>query len=241
MTLYEEAAPKHEPLREDTDITFTENQESVTWQEAEEVEFSVFRESGYVSTQEELARDYEIYDQSTGFALTRLGGMPAGSVRMIFHNPEVGFKTINDAEKGELTIDDSGKELLDQLDMTKVMEIGTISIPEHLRGKLESGLRLNSDLYGAIYAVSQARGIDWLIASFDHEYLDRFGKIFGASVTRIGPPKDYMGSPTVPVVINVEDAIQSVADVGLQDTFDSIHAVAAELKHEHRPAGPFGQ
>lgn len=241
MTIYEDAAPKPEVMREGVDITFTENPESTAWQQAEMVEFDVFHQSGYVNTQEELAKDYERYTPYTGFALTRLGGEPAGAVRMIFYSPEAGFKTTNDAAKGELTIDAQGEEMLTRVDPATIMEIGTISIPEELRGKLENGLRLNSDLYGAIYAVAKARSIDWLIASFDHEYLDRFGKIFGASITRLGPPKDYMGSPTVPVIINVEDAIQSVADVGLQDTFDSIHAVAAELKHEHRPAGPSSQ
>lgn len=241
MTIYEDAAPSREVMQRGTDITFTENPDSLTWHQAQEVEFKVFSESGYVKSQEELAKDYEVYDPYTGFALTRLAGEPAGAVRMIFHNPETGFKTTNDAQTGELTIDDEGWEFIAKLDPDTIMEIGTISIPEELRGELENGLRLNSDLYGAIYAISKARSIDWLIASFDHEYLERFGKIFGASITRLGPAKDYMGSPTVPVIINVEDAIQSVADVGLQDTFDSIHAVAAELKHEHRPAGPSSQ
>lgn len=210
------------------------DQASHLWQLAEDLEAEVFIGSGYVRTKQELATDYSKYTNSTEMVAYIDGGAVKGAIRIIKFEQGIGFKTIDDSTESDLVIDDTGKEFLFvNVDPTRAMEIGTISIEDESRGLTESGIHISTQLYGAIYESAQRNNVEWLLASFDEDYLSSFCKIFGPAVTILGPPKDYMGSKTVPVVIHVEQALQNIADIGLQDTFDSIRAVGQQLKHEY--------
>jgi hypothetical protein len=191
------------------------NPESKTWKDAIPVEAEVFKQAGYVRDSDEIQHTYERYEeQSTMYTLYHERAAAVGEIRIVTYDPETGFKTTQDIEDGELEVDENGKELLDKLDLTKTFEVATIGLDENFRTTPEEEFHPIMELYGTIYTYGFDNGLPNILASFDEKYLERFAGMYGDSLTRLGPAKVMMGSPTVPVLIDLNRMRESFKRMG---------------------------
>ena len=209
---------------------------SELWNAAINREADVFIGAGYVDNAEELEKDYQDYVPVSEMVAVVMGHDVEAAVRIIRYDQEIGFKTLNDAKKGRLVIDTTGQEFLEENvpELDSAIEIGTIAVREELRGESAEGFHITTVLYGAILEAAERHGADWLFASFDEMYLHSFIEgLVGDAVQLLGPPIDYLGSKTIPVVINTERAKENVALRGLSSMLDEMKVIGQQLKHEH--------
>jgi hypothetical protein len=205
-TRWEPAAlPETMPLSAPADTDFLQVQVlddpgSPDWQAAAQIEANVFIEKGYVKSPEELAEEYAPYLGSTAMIALKLDMRTVGALRVIDYDPTVGFKTEHDISEGRLLLDEQGEEIMANLDRYKTLEAGTIALPEELRAS--HGKKYAAILYGAFHVLVKSRNKDTAIASFDAGYFRGFARKYSDFVTAIGPAVHYMGSPTVPAVMD---------------------------------------
>lgn len=217
----------------DVELTLCHNPESKLWQEAATLEAQVFLENGYVSNAEELAEEYRPYIPNTRMmAATRNNGV-IGAMRIISYALGVGLKTVNDAKKGSLVLSEEGKDILNQLDLQRTVEVGTIALDKDHRSKSEAGSYTISGLYRGIYSLALQENTPNIIASFDEDYYERFSKLFGPSVLPLGPATDYMGSKTVPVVMNVDKLKEYFESINAQAYIDYMVTLGSTVKDEY--------
>lgn len=188
------------------------------WAQATGIEAEVFIEKEYVASAIELEKEYEPYLPSSEFILARLGNMAIGSVRCITGD-STGFKTVDDIEKGRLELSKEGSLLISEIPMDRMLEIGTLAVASEWRSQ-DHG-RAAVQLYGAILGYMNARDLTHVLASFDEDYFNNFKIIFGGTVDAIGPAVDYMGSPTVPAIMNVYDMHEHTRGIS-QELYDTI-------------------
>lgn len=211
----------------DFDLFMVTDPDSRQWQSAAGIEASVFIEKNYVKSQAELEEEYEPYLGQSDFLLaTSRDFGPVGSVRCIVDGP-AGFKTLNDIRVGRLTANPEGQSLVGSVPPEKMLEIGTLAVPAAFRSR-DNG-RVAAQLYGAIFGYMKPRELTHVIASFDGEYWGNFKGIFGDTVTAIGPPVDYMGSPTVPALMNVYDMHERTRELS-QELYDTIQRASERVK-----------
>lgn len=200
------------------------------WDEASQMEAVTFMRREYVKTPEELAEEYAPYLSETSMIVATRGatGEVSGCVRAVEYNPEIGFKTIDDALNPDapLEIDTTGWSALDKVDRGNIYEVGTIS------AKADAG----AELYGAIIGL----GLDkepkrgYVVASLDETVLmRRIIPVFGDAVQILGPAKDYIGSPTVPVLIDLEKAWKNSQDTDQVHHAFSRIADGRQMVHGH--------
>lgn len=190
------------------------NPESQVWKDAIPVEYEVFKQSGYVEDSDEIEHTYAPYETQSTMHTLYQEGVPIGEIRIIDYDPIVGFKTLDDIENGILEVDENGRERLDALDLTKTFEVGTIGLDENFRTTPEEEFHPIMLLYGTIYTYGHDNNRPNIIASFDEKYLERFAGMYGTSLTHLGPAKKMMGSPTVPVLIDLNRMQQSFKAMG---------------------------
>lgn len=200
------------------------------WQQGRAIEASVFMEKGYVQDGAKLAEEYAPYDPVTELIVVKRDGEPAGSTRVIHYDPAIGFKTLADIEQGRLKIDEMGKRMLNDLSLEKVFEVGTLAVTPEMRARPENEGRVAVSLYAALYAEANHHQTPFVLASFDENYYERFKGIFGSGVQALGPATDYMGSPTVPVLMNV-DVLTHHLDQNFPEMLTAIKDVAANVAH----------
>jgi hypothetical protein len=210
-------SPNFEKQTTDFVVKMTKDPTSAVWFDAAMVEYDIFKGAKYVGEPGELYEEYEKYnDECTMFALYD-GERTIGAIRIIDYNPDVDFKTINDAQQGLLDIDDEGWELIEDINPNDMFEVGTIGLDPEYRIKRGEGMHAVTQLYGVLFAYGAEHEKPHVLASFDERYLRRFERIYGPGVTRLGPAKMYMGSDTVPVLINLNDVHDYLQSAGLQD------------------------
>lgn len=223
-------SPETELAPRDTVNVYT-NPVSIGWYEAADVEAEIFIENEYVTSATELALEYEKYIAHTEFVSVSRNGSVEGSTRLIFYGEESGFKTLSDLANGRLELFYKEKEFIAGLPLAKTFEVGTLAVTKTMRGKPGDEGRLAVQLYGAIYAESVRHDTPYALASFDEEYLNRFKDLFGPGVRALGPAIDYMGSPTVPVIMDLPRLYDY-----LRENFQEVHkmaiAVANSLQHD---------
>ena len=125
-----------EPRSKGTNFVFAyeSNPDSWLWQQAQELEYQVFRDRDFVSNWEDYLQEYEPYRQSSDFIVCQtLDGEIAGAMRAIRFSG-AGFKTINDAREGKLVIDAEGQTTLDGLDLERTVVEFNIVANEEFRG-----------------------------------------------------------------------------------------------------------
>jgi hypothetical protein len=176
------------------------------WSDATNLEAITFIRRQFVGSSEELAEEYESYLSKTSMIVVRNPDTPdkvSACARMVDYDPNVGFKTTDDALNSDksLEISETGWETLDSIDHEDIAEVGTIS------ARAGAG----AELYGAIigFGLDREPGQEchFVIASLDEQVLTRLIKpLFGDSVKILGPAADYMGSMTVPILIDLERA-----------------------------------
>jgi len=198
-------------------VKMTQDPTSAIWFDAALVEYDIFKGAKYVGEPGELYEEYEKYnDECTMFALYD-GERTIGAIRIIDYNPEVGFKTINDAQEGLLDIDDKGWELIEDINPDETFEVGTIGLDPEYRVRRGEGMHAVTQLYGVLFAHGADHNKPNIIASFDKGYLARFERLYRSGITRLGSPKLYMGSDTVPVLINLTDVHEYLQASGRED------------------------
>ena len=176
------------------------------WGDATNLEAVTFIRRQFVGSPEELAEEYEPYLSKTSMIVVRNPDTPdrvSACARMTDHDPNVGFKTIDDALNPDrpLEISEGGWETLKGVNHDDIAEVGTISARDNT----------GAELYGAIigFGLDREPGQEchFVIASLDEQVLTRLIKpLFGDSVKVLGPAADYMGSPTIPILIDLERA-----------------------------------
>ncbi|HEX8227012.1 MAG TPA: hypothetical protein VF572_04045 [Candidatus Saccharimonadales bacterium] len=168
--------------------------------------------------------------ETSEFALVERGEEALGSARMIFYARGIGFKTFNDITRKRLTVDRKGYKLMDGLNLDRTMEIGTLGADERARSRPEDAGRVAMALYGIVYRESITHGCDYGLASFDEEYAQRFSGIFGPGVKPLGPAKHYMGSPTIPVLMDLNQMYDHLSNMpGAQD---AVNGFANSVVHD---------
>lgn len=210
--MIEDLAPTPEVIVPKNQVDIVADPYGVEWQEGAAIEANVFIEKGYVNSQEELSEEYAKYLSASEFVVVKRFGSPSGSTRLI-HYSEAGFKTLSDIEEGRLSVDEQGREILSNLDLTKTFEVGTLAADKEARANPEDEGRVAVALYAAIYAEGKHHEAPNVLASFDADYFDRFKDIFGPGVQALGPATDYMGSPTVPALLNVDVLLDHLGQV----------------------------
>ena len=183
------------------DTLLCTNPNSLLWHEAGEVEAQVFIDNNYVRTKEELDRECHPYLPASAMLALVNDGEVIGASRITEYLPGIGLKTVHDIIKGRLAVSAEGVAILKGLDKTRTMETGTIALREEYRGR--HGRKHVGWLYAGIYGFAVERGYDTVIASFDEGYYGGFERRFSPAVRPLGPPTMYMGSLTVPAVIDV--------------------------------------
>lgn len=176
------------------------------WSDATNLEAVTFIRRGFVASSEELAEEYESYLPKTSMIVVKNPDNTdrvSACARMVDYDPDVGFKTIDDARDHNKTLEISemGQEILSGVNPEDISEVGTIS------ARANAG----AELYGAIigFGLDREPGQErrFVIASLDEQVLVRRIKpLFGDSVKVLGPAADYMGSMTVPILIDLERA-----------------------------------
>lgn len=190
--------------------------QSQIWRDAIPVEYEVFKQSGYVEDSDEIEHTYAPYEtESTMYSLYK-EEIAVGEIRIIDYDPIVGFKTLDDIENGILEVDENGRGLLDELDLTKTFEVGTIGLDENFRTTPEEEFHPIMQLYGMIYTYGHDNNLPNIIASFDEKYLGRFAGMYGSALTYLGPAKKMMGSPTIPVLIDLNRMQESFKAMGTE-------------------------
>lgn len=230
MTISELQERREELTARDVPVVITDKLHPL-WQQGLDNEAQVFIESGYVDNAEELGGEYEKYLPKTEFIIVQQDSIAAGSVRAIFYDPEIGFKTIDDINSGKLSISEESKRLLDDIDLSNVFEIGTLAVQARYRGHADDEGRLSVALYGAIFAETKHHDCRYVLASFDERYFNSFKSIFGPAVRELGPATDYMGSPTVPALLDIPGLFEYVAET-FPEMLTAATAIADETKHQ---------
>lgn len=204
-------------IDDEVQLLLTDDKLSAMWQDTAEVEAEVFIECGYVENEAELAEDYLPYVAKSTMLAAKVGGVVVGGVRFIDYDPKIGFKTLNDAAKGELAITKAGHERLAEIDPLDMMEVGTIAISKAFRASDDNDFRLRNHLYGGIYQMGREHDTPYVLASFDADYYNRFIAMFGESVTQLGPAVNYMGSLTIPSVMDTRELYEYLRSSGLTE------------------------
>lgn len=173
--------------------------------EAQQLEYTTFLDAGYVDGPEDLAEELAPYQEASQFYIARDGSTMAGVARIINYS-DAGFKTLHDIAAGRL---DSSNPLPTNFSPSDTFEIATLSISEEYRHSTTGML-----IYGAMVAKSVQEESQSILASFDdgpeQSFLREFEAFFPTCITRLGEPVDYMGTPTTPVCISVDDALAHI-------------------------------
>ena len=190
------------------EIVTSNDPASAIWQEAAAIEAQVFDECGY-DTPEELTAEYAPYvDTSEMIGLLRKNGdgvVMVGASRVADPHPKEGLKTIRDLEAGRLKLDALGHAALKGVDLKHgTMSIDTISLDKQFRHGASAGYV--GLLYAAQYIRAINKGYKHIVASFDSGYWGGFQRRFGHFAVSLGPAVEYQGSPSVPVLIDLDKA-----------------------------------
>lgn len=229
--MYDETGPvlEQNPVNE-PGVFVIHDPESPEWHECEAIESEVFIEKQYVEKPEELREEYAKYTSNTEFVLVRGdSGAPVGSMRAITYQPDVGIKTIDDIQSGRLEVSPEGSAALSSIAPTDMLEVGTLAVKREHRSTPEDEGRVAIQLYGAIYGETLKHNRNFVIASFDEDYYDRFKGIFGDGCFALGPATDYMGSKTVPAVLDMTK-LYTHMQATAPSAFDAIVKVADNMR-----------
>jgi hypothetical protein len=225
--------PEQQTTELGTTLTLTKDSQSPVWKAGIEVEAETFIESDYVKSAAELQEEYRLYLPETSVLAASRDGKVVGGGRVISYNPEIGFKTFHDIDDDRLELSDKGKEILRNIDPRHMMEIGTLGIKKEWRKMPGVRTGINLEMYGAIWGISTKNNTPYILASFDGKYFERFSRYFGDSVKPLGPAIEYMGSLTVPVIMNLEETYANLTETN-PELLAVLDGARQKLSYEHR-------
>ncbi|MGB9743243.1 MAG: N-acyl amino acid synthase FeeM domain-containing protein [Minisyncoccales bacterium] len=165
--------------------------------EAKKLRHDVYLEVGYITTP---YPDGIIPDPEPSIYIVALlnGEELMGTVRV---TPGPPFETLAVWENKFFAESES---LIKMLFDAKSAEIGSLAVKKTARGK-----RISWGLYKALYLFALIEKIDFYVAGMD---LNAYKLLqwLGWSLIEIGPVMEYMGSPSIPIIIPIKDQLSSV-------------------------------
>jgi hypothetical protein len=204
------------------------------WAVAEELEGQVFIACEYVKDMAEHREEYKPYYLNSAFLIStprNADTPPVGSSRTIVHQKYVGLKTLNDIKKGDLNLSKGGELLLEFVHPSQMLEVGTIGIRQEVQGTFTEAEAL-LQLYGGIAWRAQVLGKRYLLASFDQGYFEDFAEHFGPNCRELGSAKQYMGSLTLPVLMDAKKIFEYLRE-NSPKTGNKIARITAGLHELH--------
>lgn len=173
------------------------------WKDAEDLEAQTFIQRGYVDSVAGLQIEYAEYKSQTCMLVARSPetGEVCACARVTEYDPKVGFKTVDDALRPDspLTITEEGWRRLEVIERSNIFEVGTMSAQRNA----------GAEVYGGVmgYGIDRQKPRRYVIANLDEAVLQkRILPLFEDSVIVLGPAVEYMGSPTVPMIIDLQRA-----------------------------------
>lgn len=224
-------SPEVDKERNPFRIKRTRKRDSPVWADALRIEHDVFKRAGYIQGPDELEEEYIPYTNSEMVAIYRDGEV-VGEIRIINYDPEVGFKTVNDIKRQRLQVDSEGQKLIDTIDPNMMFEVGTIGLDKSYRSTPDDTIHPVTQLYGVIYTYALENNKPYVIASYDEAYLQRYEGLYGASMIRLGPATEYMGSPTVPVLVNMKMMKEYFTQAGLGEFEDALLTAGRSVERD---------
>lgn len=131
------------------------------------------------------------------YIAARAGNDIIGSIRLAAPP----FKVLE--ELGSNLYEDA-ESIVEQALKDGAVELGSLAVRQ------ESGYsRISGGLYKAVYLVCNVKGIRWWFIDIDERVYNALLRL-GWKVTEIGPRHEYMGSTTVPGVMNTQEQTQNI-------------------------------
>ncbi|AWS43639.1 alanine racemase [Streptosporangium sp. 'caverna'] len=164
-----------------------------------ELEFSVFRQAGFLDDDGTLD-DFRDYGHQSVFTVVEENGELVGALREILSGSRP-FKTLID-----LPLAPAGAALVGSITPIHLSEIGTLAVRRDVRGRSVAEI-----LYAASWAATIARGGTHWLASIDAGLLEAIRTAYGVSFVELGSAQDYYGSPTVPVLLDLRELVMRLS------------------------------
>jgi hypothetical protein len=160
---------------------------------ARDCEAEVFL-SAYGNTREQLAEEYDPYEDSTVFlAVADHRGDVMATVRLLAPGGRAGLKTLADIKRDPWNVDGARSAAAAQLDPHNTWEIATLAV----RRDTGSDSRLSLALYHGLVAVCRANEMSSFVAVLDQR-VRRLLSIVGLPTQPLPGtrPAPYLGSPS---------------------------------------------
>ncbi len=174
---------------------------SELWDPATDLEADVFVSRGYARDKEELAGQYAKYLDSTEMLVALREADTQISITAcarVIRPSERGFKTLDDARDPKIafSISDEGWSRLADINPENMYELATTA------ARPGAG----AEIYGGIigYGLDAEKRRQYaLVSSDEYVYQKLLKPLFGDAFTSLGPTVDYFGSPTSPILIDL--------------------------------------
>jgi len=210
-------------------VDYDENSE--LFKAAQEVTAVRFVQEGYYDSLEEVDAEYRPYDRHSLFVAAIQGGEIIAAARLIIPNSEVGQIAVNDLldPNCPLNADDKGWQDIAAAGRDKLLDIATIATPLHDESDVSIADR---SLYclGGVLAVAKLAKLTHLIAGLDVRGYYLYRMKYGDPIWTIGEKVNYHKSPCVPIMADVEAALNNGSDEVRQATQIGYRAVTSVFK-----------
>lgn len=192
-------------------VCLTTDPTDPSWEAACQLEARAFIARNFAADTDSHALEYEKHLRLSHYLVDENF---RGAVRVMLPSA-VGFKTINDVHRGRLAVDPAGWELLATLHHEAFVVECNIAVEQMHRSRPFDPQGVTNRLVNAalMYTIQLAaqRNIPadrvYILAGFDEQAFHLFARLYGPAVHRLGPAVDYMGSPTIPTVLFVQEML----------------------------------
>ena len=171
---------------------------------AKRLEYEIYLEEGFIEANEYgVVLENEDYPDFIHFVASE-NGVPVGSLRLVT-DPQPRHEGIfRLASFTHFGIEDWARELLARADLASVVEVGTMVIrPGHRGGKAYAAL------FSKALEFCIMSGLRYAVSTVDAGFHDRLARR-GIPMRHMGEPEFYMGSETIPVMVDIRELAQRV-------------------------------
>jgi GNAT superfamily N-acetyltransferase len=160
---------------------------------AKKLEHDVFKSVGFIDCSEKCFEIsyYVRYELGSIFCIAKKNGLVIGVLRIIEYT-ENGYPVLNDFE-----IFSNFKDFLNHLPKGSIIEIGTVAVRDGYQR-----LGVARGLFKLAWQYSKEKFHHIWVAAIDERVFELLTRKYHFYFTRIGPPKYYLGSQTVPSLLD---------------------------------------
>lgn len=163
---------------------------TAAFDEAVNLEQTTFERAGYLEPDGSLS-GFRRYDPVSRFLITRADDSRIGSAIRTADASPLGFALLH-----KLPISGDGWDRLSRIGLDNIVEIVTLS-------SARTSMSSSFAAYAACWFDIRTRGREHALAAIDVDVLRMIERRLGLITHRLGPPVDYMGSPTVAVLFDL--------------------------------------